>query len=287
MPYIGSSRYKYAPYLTVNMARTEQVTYIPDQIVTSSPWPNFLSSAFGTPSVTKANFSCDSAFSSVSIILPMNGTNGSTTFTDFSLNPKTMTANGNAQISTAQSKWGGSSGLFDGTGDYLSTPGSADFNFGTAPFTIEFWIRSNTTQVRSAVVGQVPANGTTNGGWYITTRIASGSNLQFTYFNGTTFVDFAASPSVGLNSNTWRHVAVCRDGVNLYLVSDGSLRRHFTTFSASQAIGSNSIDLNIGWNLFNNTYYNGYINDLRITKGICRYTGIYTVPTAAFPTNVC
>jgi len=254
MPYIGSSRYKYAPYLTVNMARTEQVTYIPDQIVTSSPWPNFLSSAFGTPSVTKANFSCDSAFSSVSIILPMNGTNGSTTFTDFSLNPKTMTANGNAQISTAQSQWGGSSGLFDGTGDYLSTPGSADFNFGTDPFTIEFWIRSNTTQVRSAVVGQVPTDGTTNGGWYITTRIASGSNLQFTYFNGSTFVDFAASPSVGLNSNTWRHVAVVRvNATTLLLLSDGSLRRQITTLNSSQIIGSNSLDLHVGYNQFNNT----------------------------------
>jgi len=55
----------------------------------------------------------------------------------------TVTAYGNAQIDTAQSKFGGASGLFDGAGDYLSTPDSEDWNFGSGDFTIDFWVRFN------------------------------------------------------------------------------------------------------------------------------------------------
>ena len=64
----------------------------------------------------------DPYYSAVSLLLPMDGTNGSTTFTDSSLNGLTVTAVGNAQISTTQSKYGGASGYFDGTGDYCQFP---------------------------------------------------------------------------------------------------------------------------------------------------------------------
>lgn len=53
----------------------------------------------------------------------------------------TMTARGEAQIDTAQSNFGGASGLFDGTGDYLSTPDHADWYFATKDFTIDAWVR--------------------------------------------------------------------------------------------------------------------------------------------------
>src|SRR3990167_5305793 len=75
------------------------------------------------------------------LMLHMDGTDGATTFTDSSDNAKTMTAVGNAQIDTAQSKFGGASGLFDGTGDWLTTPDSTDWDLGTGDFTIDFWIR--------------------------------------------------------------------------------------------------------------------------------------------------
>ena len=47
---------------------------------------------------------------------------------------KQVTANGDTKISTAQSKFGGASGLFDGTGDYLSVPDNDDWYFGTENF---------------------------------------------------------------------------------------------------------------------------------------------------------
>ena len=82
-------------------------------------------------------------FSSVSLLLHMDGTNGSTLFVDSSQSPKSVTASGNAQISTTQSKFSGSSGLFDGSGDYLSIPftSGGGFDFGTSNFTVEFFTR--------------------------------------------------------------------------------------------------------------------------------------------------
>ena len=68
-----------------------------------------------------------------------NGTNGSTTMTDSSKNNLTVTSNNGTAITTAQSKFGGASALFDGTNDYVTTPNNSVFDFGTNDFTIEFW----------------------------------------------------------------------------------------------------------------------------------------------------
>ena len=75
----------------------------------------------------------------------MDGTNGSTTFTDSEPNPtKTITVNGNAQISTSVSKFGGASGAFDGSGDYLNSAStSTDFAPGSSDFTFHTWVYFN------------------------------------------------------------------------------------------------------------------------------------------------
>jgi hypothetical protein len=69
----------------------------------------------------------------------MDGANASTSFIDNSPTPKTVVANGNIQISTAQSKFGGASAYFDGSGDFLQIANNQDFNMGSGDFTIEFW----------------------------------------------------------------------------------------------------------------------------------------------------
>src|SRR5215510_10654891 len=76
------------------------------------------------------------------LLIHCNGTDGSTTFTDSSVSAHTVTADGNAQVDTAQSQFGGASALFDGNVDKLEITGTlGDFNFGTGEFTIDFWIR--------------------------------------------------------------------------------------------------------------------------------------------------
>ena len=84
------------------------------------------------------------------LLLHCNGADTSTTFIDSSRSHKTVTPNGNSQIDTAQSKFGGASSLFDGTGDYLSVPDSEDWNFGTGSFTFDFWVRFNAAPTAEA-----------------------------------------------------------------------------------------------------------------------------------------
>ena len=81
----------------------------------------------------------DDYYNSCSLLMHFNGTNGSTTFTDNGPSPKTVTSNNGAAISTAQSKFGGASGLFDGTNDYLSTNSTSAFDW-QGDITIECWI---------------------------------------------------------------------------------------------------------------------------------------------------
>ena len=89
-------------------------------------------------------------------LLHMDGSDGSTTFTDES--GTTWTANGNAQIDTAQSKFGGASGLFDGASDYLQTPYTADHNTGTGDFTIDQWIRFNSVATTQTLFARRTSN---------------------------------------------------------------------------------------------------------------------------------
>src|SRR3990167_9675179 len=80
------------------------------------------------------------------LLLHCDGVDAATSFPDVSASAHTVTANGNAQVDTAQSKFGGASLIVDGTGDYLSVPDHADWDFGTGDFTVDFWFRRNGTQ---------------------------------------------------------------------------------------------------------------------------------------------
>ena len=97
--------------------------------------------------------SCDEYFYSNSLLLHMDGANNSTTFTDNSINNFTPTVFGNAKISTAQSVFGGSSLLLDGSVDYLSYASNANFDYGTDDFTIEGWFRSTNVSLLQTIFG--------------------------------------------------------------------------------------------------------------------------------------
>lgn len=83
----------------------------------------------------------DPDFDDVVLLLPMDGTNNSTTFTDRSLNQYTVTANGNAKVVTSTYVFGDSSAYFDGSGDYLSIAHDPAQVIGTQNFDISFWAR--------------------------------------------------------------------------------------------------------------------------------------------------
>ena len=208
----------------------------------------------------------DPVFNNVSLLLHGNGTNGSTTITDSSPSPKTVTAVGNAQISTAQSKFGGASIAFNGTTSYLTTPANSDFAYD-ADFTIECWLYL--TGSAFGAILDVFSNG--NFGFGVSSTQVIGYRT-----NGTAY---PANQAISLN--TWHHVALSRSGTTLKTFFNGST---IGTFAGVTQAYLSSNTLNIGRNPGgNNAFFNGYIDDLRITKGVARYTGNFTPPAAPFP----
>jgi hypothetical protein len=217
--------------------------------------------------------------SQVSLLLHGDGANGSTTITDNSPTPKIVTAVGNAQISTAQSKFGGASIAFDGTEDYLTIPANSAFAFGTSDFTIEAFVYINqttlTTGSSDAVIAELRSTGGTATGFVFNLGVFSdGFSLNF-YTDGGRNAATAKA-----NYGEWHHIAAVRSGSTVTLFSGGTNVKSITKTNNF----SDTPNLRIGASgLYGNSSISGYIDDLRITKGVARYTSNFTPPTAPFP----
>jgi hypothetical protein len=228
----------------------------------------------------------DQYYPSCSLLMHFNGSNGSTTFIDNSPRTKTFTVNGNSQISTAQSKFGGASAYFDGTGDYLSTNSSNNFAFGTGDFTVEFWIYSS--DVSSATQRGFLQTSNTAGGLKpsYTTGIAilQGANNSGGQLNGGLYANIAGtgfgSTTAVISTNTWYHIALVRNsGTSTLYVNGTSVGTASTTGNCSGTY------LSIGGYESTSFLYQGYLDELRITKGVARYTTNFTPQTSEFPNS--
>ena len=213
----------------------------------------------------------DPVFNNVSLLLHGNGTNGSTTITDSSPTPKTVTAVGNAQISTAQSKFGGASIAFDGSGDRLTTPSDNAFALGTDNFTVEAWVYEAVRPVFPTVI-EIGNHLAATGIIFLTNN---GGGLAGIYSGG-----FYAMTATG-SLTAWNHYAWVRSGnfVQTFVNGIGGTASSFTnnlTNITTITVGSQAGGIS-------NYELNGYIDDLRITKGVARYTANFSVPTAQFP----
>jgi hypothetical protein len=225
----------------------------------------------------------DASFSSVVLLLGFEGADAATSTTDESpTTPHTLTFQGNAQVDTAQKKFGTASLLLDGTGDYLSRTTDADFAHN-ADFTIECWIRLNSTTFPQCMASQY-ANSVGTDGWYF--QISATGQLSFTHYDGASF-NTTASTGATFTTGVWYHVAISSDMTGtsatdrIYI--DGVYQAK-TTYTRSD--GTYSPAFNIGrLGGSNDRYFNGWIDELRITKGVARYTTetSFTVPSAAFP----
>jgi hypothetical protein len=213
----------------------------------------------------------DPFFSSVSLLLHMNGSNGSTVFTDNSSNAVAVTANGNAQISTAQSKFGGASGYFDGAGDYIKTSASANLAMGTGDFTMEAWVYIAGGSGYRQIFSTRPSNGSSANNGSLAVNPSNG----LSWFTNALIVDYSSS----IGTSQWVHVAVSRSGSSLKVFANG--QQVGSTASNTQDLTANV--LSAGANGDGSEPFNGYIDDLRITKGVARYTANFTAPTAPFP----
>lgn len=184
-----------------------------------------------------------------------------------------LTTVGDAQVSTTVVKYGTASMKFDGTGDYLQNNGNTlPFTFGTSDFTIEMWAYFNNVTTSANLYEGRPAS--TNGA-YPVLYVAS-STLRW-YVSS---VDQITSSAI--TTGTWYHIAVCRASGSTRLFINGT--QSGSTYSDSTVyLGASNRPL-IGTYDGAAGFFNGYIDDLRITKGLARYTANFTPPTAALPT---
>jgi hypothetical protein len=208
------------------------------------------------------------------LLLHCNGSNGSTSFPDESASAHTVTPYGDAQVATAQSKFGGASAYLDGTGDYLSINDSSDFNFGTGNFTIDFWVRLSAitesalfTTTENTSIGFILRTNA-NGSVTILICDANGDNVE---------VNVTSSAGV-LIANVWQHIAIVRNGtgVNEFNVYIDGISVIQTQYSTSSGDAGNVFHIgalvNLSW------YINGYIDEFRVSKGIARWTSNFSFP---------
>jgi hypothetical protein len=183
---------------------------------------------------------------------------------------------GDAQIDTGTKKYGTGSMEFDGTGDYLVCNGSNDlYAFGTGDWTIEFWLYLNNVSGQKNLYDSVPASTT---GLY-----------PVIYMDGATLYYFTNSANritngSSLSASTWYHIAVARSGTSTKMFVNGTQVGSTYTDTNNYLNGGNNRPV-IGGSAFTvgTNVHNGFIDDLRITKGIARYTANFTAPTKAFP----
>lgn len=218
----------------------------------------------------------DPFWGSVSLLLRMDGPHGSQTFRDLSQNSLAVTANGDAQISAVQRRFGDTSGFFDGAGDSLSVTLPP---LGTQNFTIEFWFfrRGNTGEGVNLGQSMLDTRNpdTANAGWDIVMS-RFGGQTRPSLFMGTSGTSFGGIGNV-INNNEWYHFAACRSGsVSRYFLNGALL--------GSGTIGSlNATNQTLRICTGANGSFFGFLSELRITRGVARYTSNFPAPTAPFP----
>jgi hypothetical protein len=185
---------------------------------------------------------------------------------------------GGAAISTAQSKFGGSSMAFDGSGDYLLSPFSQINRINTTGnFTIEFWAYFNTVGADQRLIGW--DNNTT--GLVIAIYTNTTGNLAYYLSSTGTSWNIATAVSIGgIVVNTWYHIALVRNGSTFTPYINGVAG---TATTSSATLASSTLPFSIGAVGNGQSPFNGYIDDFRITRGLARYTASFTPPTQAFP----
>jgi hypothetical protein len=179
---------------------------------------------------------------------------------------------GNAQISTSVVKYGTGSMAFDGTGDYLTAPSNANYVFGTGDFTAECWVYLAVGSKAQAIFDTRVSGPSSTG---ISLAI-NASNAPYVYVNAATLF----TSSTALTLATWTHVAMVKASGTITLYINGT-----STGSAASATNLTDNALTIGSVVdyrdgSTTLHLNGYIDDLRITRGYARYTSNFTPPGA-------
>ena len=224
-------------------------------------------------------------FNKVSLLLPFDGSDTATSTSDESDNSHTITFAGTAQLDTAQKKFGTASLLLDGDSDYIQVADHDSFDFDAGNFTVECWIRF--AALGNNTIFSHWANGTASSmSYYLTYFNGSGILRLGHYLSGNADTSYSWSPSTG----TWYHIALERSGTTIKVYIDGT--SVISVAASTTALRDSEDPFRVG--VFNDAstgspsldwYFNGHIDDLRMTKGLARYGTNFTPPTSAHETT--
>ncbi len=223
-----------------------------------------------------SNEGADPHYSSVGLLLLCEGSNGATSLADSSPTPKTVSAGGNAHLTTARQKFGASCLQVDGAGDWVQAT-DASFAVGAGDFCIEAW--AYLTRTSSAYDYLFHLANAVNDNSGIAVRWADGGfgNALQAAIDDTSRV---IGPNRGAAANAWHHIAFTRQAGLCRLFYDGGLLG-----SASNRNGITGTTLRIGCSITGGNAFEGYIDSVRFTPGIARYTEAFTAPAQDFPTT--
>lgn len=218
----------------------------------------------------------DPYYASVTALLSMDGTSGSTTFTD--TKGHSFTAQGQAHLNSAQKKFGTTSLQLDGTGDWIESVDHTDFEFGNGDFTIEGWFRSSNLSIKNGLFGK--GDGVGHASFSVNTN-ANGFYWYYDIGGGTQLGNIVGGSLI--TADTWFHVALMRATTGLALFVNG-VNTGSVTINTSSLYDSPqpfTIGKSPEWS---GTPLTGWVDDFRVTKGVARYAFAgFTPPTTAHP----
>lgn len=210
------------------------------------------------------------------LLIHSDTNDGSINFTDSSASSHSLLITGDTKHSAAQQKFGATSIYFDGDGDLLQATGTlSDWAFGTEDFTVDWWeYRTGTTT--SGATCSTKYSGGYRG--LMAGYDSSGDLAVYMSSDGVTW-DIASGKSLGTRSlNEWVHLAVVRQGTTFYLFKNGVLT---DTWTSSLALHDDGEAFTLGANQ-SGYYFQGYIDEFRISKGIARWTSNFTPPNQPY-----
>ena len=184
-----------------------------------------------------------------------------------------MLGTGTVQSSTTQAKWSPTSAYFNGSSS-LSTPSNTVFGYDTDDFTIEFWVYLNALSDQTIVSNLSTAAS-------VAPHIYYGNGVGLIYYTNSG----ARITGAALSTGVWYYIALARASGSTKMFINGT--QTGSTYTDTNNYGSaNPLGIgDYGTTLSGASRLNGYIQDLRVTKGVARYTTTFTPPTAALPTN--
>ena len=234
---------------------------------------------FSLPSESDASPE-DPFFQDVALLLHMDGSDGSSTFIDSSKYAHGVTANASASIDGSIAQFG-QSASFGTSGDYLSVSHSTALDLSVDVFTLEMWYRRAGNHEVDAILFSTAGNDAFAGLRLFSPGGGDSDELSLSLSSdGVTYDIGTMTISDSIPSGVWSHIAITKElsGISAYL--DGVLMGRIDT---TATLYNNVQPLVIGGQDGTSRTLLGYLDEVRLTTGVLRYSGDFDVPTEAFP----